>query len=327
MPSIRTIIFIFLICAACLAACNRPTSIDPIPADPRLSAATLTALPSIPPSQRTTTALQRTPPTSPPPSPTFTPTSLPTPDLVATAQSGSPAVTRSSQVSPDGLWWARVFSHPCPATVTEQAYGYDYLQFTDQRTAEHQVLFTQLISCGGLGTYGLEGLFWSPTSRFYYFTDAASGTPDGCGYWRQPLLRVDLSDWSITPLGAGVISPDGFKLAAWLDGNLIVWDLNGGMIGSAPPPVAGALPGPIAWSPNGQSIAYLLSQDRCPLGLTYLVRLNLSDFQPALYHASQDPSFAGLSWTTPNRVNLIDENGRTWSYNFISGTLSHGNNP
>ena len=180
---------------------------------------------------------------------------------------------------------------------------------------------------GGLGAYGLEGLFWSPINRFFYFTDAAQGVPDGCGYWQPPLLRLDMNDWSITRLGAGAISPNRFRLAAWLDGELVLWDLNGERITSAPPPVANTLPGPVVWSPNGNSIAYLLSEQTCPLGVTYLVRVNLADFQAVVYHASQDPSFASLRWDTPNRVILTDENGAVWAYNFITGNLSHYNQP
>lgn len=252
----------------------------------------------------------------------------PTPDmLVATAQAGSPAQTITSQVSPDGLWWARVFSHHCPDTLTGEAYGYDYLLLTDQQSGEARVVFSQLISCGGLGAYGLTGVFWSGTSRFYYFTDAANGVPDGCGYWQPPLLRLDLNDWSITSLGSGTLSPDRLRLASWLDGELVVWDLNGGRIGSAPPPVDKGLPGPIAWSPDGKSLAYLLSEQYCPLGLTYVVRLNLSDFQAAPFYASQDPSFADIRWDMPNRVILTDENGATWAYNFITGDLAHYQEP
>ena len=189
------------------------------------------------------------------------------------------------------------------------------------------MVFSQLISCGGLGAYGVAGLFWSGTSRFYYFTDAANGVPDGCGFWQSPLLRLDLNDGSITNLGSGTLSPDRLRLASWLDGELVVWDLNGGRIGSAPPPVENVLPGPIAWSPDGKSIAYLLSEQYCPLGLTYVVRLNLSDFQAAPFFASQDPSFADIRWDMPNRVILGDENGDTWAYNFITGDLAHYQEP
>jgi hypothetical protein len=261
--------------------------------------------------------------TTPLPPPSLTPT----PDLVATAQAGSPAQLVSSQVSPDGLWWARVFSHACPQNTTGEAYGYDYLQLTAQRSGEHHILTTQLINCGGLGAYGLAGRFWSHTSRFYYFTDSAYGIPDGCGYYRQPLLRLDLTDWSITWLGMGTISPDGFKLASWLDGELVIWDINGERIGSTLLPVEDTLPGPIAWSPDGRSITYLLSEDYCPLGLTYVVRLNLSDFQSTPFYASQEPSFTDIRWDTANRVILTDEDGNTWAYNFITGTLAHFQDP
>ena len=40
---------------------------------------------------------------------------------------------------------------------------------------------TQLLYCGGIGASGLEGKFWSPDSRFFYYTNAREGWPDG-GY-------------------------------------------------------------------------------------------------------------------------------------------------
>ena len=215
----------------------------------------------------------------------------------------------------------RVFSHPCSAGAPGGSYRYDTLQLTDQTSGEHQILVDQLIACEGLGAYGLKGLFWAHTSRYFYFTNAASGGPDGCGYWRPPMLRFDLADGKITNLGAGVISPDGFKFAAWLNDELVIWDLNGKQIGGAPPPVEHVFAGPIAWAPDGQSIAFLLSEGYCPPGLTYIVRMRLSDFQPALFFASQDPSFVDIRWDMPNRVILNDESGDNWAYNFITGDL------
>ncbi len=316
--SIHTSIWVkLLFCAACLSACSRPSPAVPTPS-PLTPGARASALPSIAPARHTAVPLPSSSPTSTP---------VPTPDLIATAQASSPAQTISSQVSPDGLWWARAFSHPCPDEFEGEAYGYDFLQLTNQRNGEERVVFSQLISCGGLGAYGLAGSFWSGTSRFYYFTEAAHGVPDGCGYWQPPLLRLDLNDWSITDLGSGTLSPNRLRMASWMDGELVMWDLNGGRIGSAPPPVDNVLPGPIAWAPNGQSIAYLLSEDYCPLGVTYLVRVKLDDFQAVLYHASQDPSFADILWDTPNRVILTDENGDTWAYNFITGNLAHYQTP
>ena len=318
MKSIHTAIWIkLLLCAACLSACNHPTTAvntpDLLPATPAVSLS-----PTIRTAQPTASTL---------PASSLTRTVPPTPDLIATVQAGSPAQIVSSHGSPDGFWWARVFSHPCPQNTSEGAWGYDYLQITDLRTGEHKILTSQLINCGGLGAYGLAGRFWAHASRFYYFTPAAAGVPDGCGYWEPPLLRVDVTDWSITPLGMGTISPDGFKLAAWLDDELAVWDINGGMLGSAPRPVDNTLPGPIAWAPNGKALSYLLSEQYCPLGLTYVVRMNLSDYQAAPFYASQDPSFADIRWDVPNRVILTDESGGNWAYNFITGSLARFHNP
>ena len=320
MQTIRPSLWVkLLLCAACLAACRQAAPDAPTPEPTRLEA-TASLAPAVTAAQPSATLELAA---------SLIPIPSPTPNmLVATAQAGSPAQTITSQVSPDGSWWARVISHACPDTVTGEAYGYDFLLLTDQRNGEERVVFSQLISCGGLGAYGLAGLFWSGTSRFYYFTDAAKGgAPDGCGYWRPSVLRLDLNDGSITNLGGGTLSPNHLRMASWLDGEVVVWELNGGRIGSAPPPVKNVLPGPIAWSPDGKSLAYLLSEQYCPLGLTYVVRMSLSDFQAAPFYASQDPSFADIRWDMPNRVILTDENGAAWAYNFITGDLAHYQEP
>lgn len=181
---------------------------------------------------------------------------------------------------------------------------------------------TQLLNCGGLGAAGLEGLFWTSDGSYFYYTDAREGVPDGCGFWERPMHRFNINDRQTEYIGGGPISPDGSKIATWVNHDLTLWNLNGDRIASIAHPIPNAIHGPIAWSPSSLSVAYLLSEDYCPLGTTYLVRMDLDALKPVVVLSSLAPSLAGISWDAPNRVILSDEQAAQWSYNFVFGQLS-----
>jgi hypothetical protein len=65
----------------------------------------------------------------------------------------------------------------------------------------------------------------------------------------------------------------------------------------------------------------LLSEDYCPLGLTYLVIMDVNDLSPEIVLSSSSPSFANIVWEAPNRIVLEDEEGGHWAYNPTLGTL------
>jgi hypothetical protein len=104
-------------------------------------------------------------------------------------------------------------------------------------------------------------------------------------------------------------------IATWLGYDLAIWQLDGPQIAAVPLPVETAIPGPIAWSPDSTSIVYLLSDEYCQPGATYVVRMVLSDLDPSVLLASESPSFVRVTWDAPNRILLTDEEGNIWSYN------------
>jgi hypothetical protein len=234
-----------------------------------------------------------------------------------------------SHPSPDGRWIAEILVYDCVRVSEEQENAYQELRLTEVETGEPMTVDSQFLFCGGLGASGLGGRFWSADSRFFYYTDARTGVPDGCGYFTSPYLRVDTLDISAEYLGMGSVSPDERKLAVWWEGDsgervngmLAIWDLQGELLGIAqvPPPIV--LPGPIAWSPDSRSVAFLTSADYCPLGLTALGRMQLDMMIPVVILQSADPSFGGLSWDAPSLVTLTDEQGGRWSYNFATRDL------
>jgi len=229
----------------------------------------------------------------------------------------------ASYPSPDGRLRAEVYIYDC-TVVTEEAPDGNALEqlliFTPAQTGG-RLVDSQLVYCGGLGAFGLGGLFWTGDNRYFYYTDAREGVPDGCGYWERALLRVETTDWTVDYIGSGPISPDGANIAAWDGSRLVLWRTAGDQIGVSEPPVPDAIPGPIAWSPDSSSLLYLFSEGYCPLGETYLVRLDLAVQRSTLLFASAHPSFANVEWREPQRVILHDEEGHSWTYDFRSGRL------
>jgi len=269
-----------------------------------------------------------TEPAKPTPSQPATPASSPTPDALATViASQQPQV--ESHPSPDGRWIAEILVYDCVRVSEEQENAYQELRLTEVETGEPVTVDSQFLFCGGLGASGLGGWFWSPDSRFFYYTNASTGVPDGCGYFTSPYLRVDTQDLSSEYLGMGSVSPDERKLAVWWEGDsevrqngmLAIWDIQGELLGIAmvPPPIV--LPGPIAWSPDSRSVAFLANEDYCPLGWTALGRMELDMMIPIIILRSADPSFGGLSWDAPSLVSLTDEQSGSWTYNFATRDL------
>jgi len=223
--------------------------------------------------------------------------------------------------SPDGAWRTEIVAYDCVAVSAEETLAYQELRLVDTKSASSRLADSQLQTCGGLGAAGLAGRFWSENSRYFYYTDAASGVPDGCGFWEPPYLRLDTADFGIEYLGGGPISPDGSLLAAWQGNRLSIWRIDGELVGVVEIPGSATVPGPIGWRPDSSAIAFLVSGGSCPLGETGLGRLDLSDMRPIIILAPHDPSFAGLLWDAPNRVTLTDEEGGLWRYNLLSRDL------
>ncbi|HKY84294.1 MAG TPA: hypothetical protein VJ160_05650 [Anaerolineales bacterium] len=223
--------------------------------------------------------------------------------------------------SPDGLWRAEFVTYDCVDVDSEQTLAYQELRLVDANDGTSRLADSQLQSCGGLGAAGLAGRFWSENSRYFYYSNAAVGAPDGCGFWMPPYLRLDTFDFRVEVLGEGPISPDGTMLAAWLGNRLGVWQISGDTLGTHKIYAGATVPGPIAWRPDSSAIAFLISEGSCPLGETDLGRLDLSNMLPIILLRNRDPSFADLVWDVPNRVTLTDEKGGVWRYNFLSRDL------
>ncbi len=185
------------------------------------------------------------------------------------------------------------------------------------------IIETQLLSCGGVGVYGISGLVWSPNNHYFYYTDARESVPDGsCGYWARPIKRVNVDTQEVELVGAGHLSPDKTKLAFWQDNEIVIWSLDEGEIARVPATIPEAFKNQIAWSPVSQSLIYLQTELDCyPFGKSYVIRLDLSGMTQTLLLESETPSISWLTWDAPYRISLVDDQGNWWRYNLVSKEL------
>jgi sugar lactone lactonase YvrE len=245
----------------------------------------------------------------PPQTPSVRPATRPrpeatsTPDVPATISALERPNLLESYPSPDESWLAEVIRYDCVETDEGQEMAMDVLRLVRRADGQETVVDRQVQYCGGLGAFGLGGLFWSPEGRYFYYTDAREGVPDGgCGPWVRPISRVDVIGGGTETLAGAVISPDESNLAGWRDvragePQLVVWAVDGGAQLSVPVTAEGAVAGPIAWSPDGSALAYLQIKEPCnPTGVTWLAHVALPGGEQTVLLESARPSFNGLTW-------------------------------
>jgi hypothetical protein len=250
-------------------------------------------------------------------------TPTPTPDMAATVTTLQQARIYATYPSPNGQWQAQVIIYDCVKLGETDENAYEQLILVRVSNQVEQIIDAQLQYCGGLGSFGFKGLFWSPNSRYFYYTDAREGSPDGlCSYWEPPIISFDVTTQSREYLGDGPRSPDGKKIAAWHgDGEIVVWDINAGEVGRVQVG-SDKVAGPIVWSPNSQALVYLQTTTYCPpRGQSFASRVDLPALKQTPLLESESPSFDDVKWDAPNRLRLFDEEGEEWLYNFATKEL------
>jgi hypothetical protein len=141
---------------------------------------------------------------SPTPIPLTSRTSLPD-EVTAIMTAGAPR-TYATYPSPDGQWRIEIVIHDCVQMQIEdetETKAYEELKLIHTRDGLEMVVQDQLRYCGGLGAFGLDGLTWSADSRYFFFTDAREGQPDGAPPgaepWKRPIFRLDVGQQRVEP--------------------------------------------------------------------------------------------------------------------------------
>ncbi len=246
-----------------------------------------------------------------------------TPDMAATVTALQTPRVLASYPSPDGRWRADVIIYDCVKVGDTGMNAYEQLKLIRVSDSADETIDSQLRYCEGLGAFGFQGLFWSPNSRYFYYTDAREGSPDGlCSYWEPTVFTFNVTTRNKEAIGMGPRSPDGQKMAAWYgDGEILVWDINAGEVGRVQVD-SGRVAGPIVWSPNNRALIYLQTATYCPpRGKSYVGRIDLPDLQHTPLIESEAPSFDDAKWDAPNRLRLFDEQGKEWRYDLATKQL------
>ena len=251
----------------------------------------------------------------------------PTPEYDQTATAIVQAVVstvqpkvHSSMLSPDMNWRVEIVIYDCVQVTEDGPNAYEQLKLIRVGDGTESVIATQLQSCGGVGAYGLGELYWSSDSRYFYYTDAREGSPDGlCWYWERPIYRLDVLTQETELLGSGPFSPDQTKIAMWQENDLVIWSLYGGELSRIPAVISDAKRGPIAWSPDSESLVYLQNESDCfPFGKSYVIRFDMSKTEQNLLLESDTPSFIYATWDASDRITLSDEQGNHWVYDLAT---------
>ena len=273
--------------------------------------------------------------------PTSTTAATPTPDVYATdfwvtstaivdvILTAEPGRIYRAYPSPDQKWTAEIRIFDCVQvnTATDaDANAYEQLNLIENSSNIKKSADGQLQNCSGVGAVGLEGLYWSSNSHYFYYTNASRGVPDGgCGYWEKPVLRLYVGALKIDELGGGPVSPDRTKIATWQGKEIVVWDINMGTeIGRLSPFVLNTemWTGPMIWSPDSQALVYVQTESYCPpSGNSRVVRVNLPDLEQTILFESETPTFASAHWNKIDELRLFDENGKQWAYDFDTQKL------
>lgn len=235
----------------------------------------------------------------------------PAPTVVAVAE---PRIL-ARYPSPDRVLEAVVRIYDCTQISPDEAYAYEELLIRQRNVASEQKAASQLRFCGGLGAYGLEGLVWSPNGIYFYYTTAREGMPDGCGAWSHPVIRYDIISGANVDLGYGAPSPNAVSLAVWQDGRLNIYNLSGTTPHySIEPAIPGMTEGPVVWSPDSQTLAYMLSDSWCPGTQSALVLVDVSTGRQRIVADELAQGFNSISWPTLWRIMLVDDAGMQWVY-------------
>ena len=118
------------------------------------------------------------------------------PAEVTAIMTASPPRIYATYPSPNNQWRIEIVIHDCVRTGDDQeAKAYEALKLIRSRDGTEMAVQDQLRYCGGLGAFGLDGLRWSADSRYFFFTDAREGQPDGAPpgteTWKPPVYRLD----------------------------------------------------------------------------------------------------------------------------------------
>jgi hypothetical protein len=280
----------------------------------RYPSLTSTTLPSQTPSHTPSKAF------TPRPSPTSTQTTMPTSNWQATyvamkgaVMTATPAVLSEIHISPDGMWQVELIQFGCVNIGADEGVknSYEQLRLVNIKDGTEMLITDQLQYCGGLGAAGLGFVYWSPNSRYLYYTESAYGVPDGGGMaWYRSLFRYDVINGATIDLRWGPLSPDGVTMAFPDQKELVLFlsNLDTGEIARIPAYLltpSQLWPGiyDITWSADGKSIVYIEAENsEGGRGKSWIIQLNVASLDRKVIYEAEDIQLCCLIWINSSRI-------------------------
>ncbi len=249
------------------------------------------------------------------------------PDIAATLAALGPVKLFQHNLSPDGSIDIRIERIECQSLGELDVYSLEQLVLVETDTKKSERIYSQLISCGGLGEYGLKGLFWSENSRYFYFTNARQGYPDGCCqfYYRKPILRFDSKSGTVAILGMGDRPSEKDLLATWSSGDITIWDIEKGSEVHYPRLDNQLGIASMVWSPDGCVLAYLQVDSLITPNISRLSLIDTNKGAQTEISAEDFPVFIDLVWPKNDDLILNTPDGQLWSYSLSTDILKSGN--
>jgi len=239
-------------------------------------------------------------------------------------------------ISPDQSWRVEIVRYECTliSEVGDELAGvpiaYEQLLLTGPDGEETPVA-EQRQFCGGLGAAGINGLFWSPDGKYFYFDMAREGVPDGlpCSNWFTWKSRLNIETLEVEVLsgrglpGKGSLSPDGSSLLLVGEPDLILWDLNQGEVGRSVHPYPELSVKSIAFSADDNRVVYVLRDDCIQPGADSLVVvLNFADLTHTIVLESSAPSILQATWESDDSISLVDFDGKSYELSLSTGEIT-----
>lgn len=304
---------LFFLIALLISACQSTSG------EPRTAPATPAPINTAPPAATSSSI-----PTTETPAPVESPEES---DLIEAIQAAADQRSIWQFETEDTAWAVEIVRYEC---VSVEFNDVDQLAYEELRVTEPNGAVTvvdyQLQYCGGLGAYGLNGLFFSPDGKSFYFDEAREGVPDGaaCGYWYKGTSRVDLDTLETERLpGEGPLSSDGARMLLWGRSDFILWDLDAGEIGRVANPIKRYGARSIGFSPDGTQVVVVLREDCIrPEALSAVVLLRLEGMTSEILLEASAPGYIQANWETAGTLLVEDFNGDYFILDLSTGEIS-----
>lgn len=239
-----------------------------------------------------------------------------------TPAENDPATLWSAE-SPDGQFRINIVAYECAPHANGEGMTLEQIELIRTDGSFVGLLDETLFNCGELDTAGFEGLFWSPNSRYFYYSTKGISDDLFCYPYDLDLFRVDVSDGSSSVSNRGPVSPDGTRLVRLGETELTTMDLNTGEeVQSSLVDGTGYVKN-AAWSLDGDQIAYLFTPSECvPYETAVLVLYKMERGEPTLLETIEENMFIHITWETPEDITLWDMQGRGWAYELETKNLT-----